>query len=45
MNMEPVSSLILSWLVLGQRLAPVQLVGVALVVGAILFAQRRPNSG
>jgi drug/metabolite transporter (DMT)-like permease len=39
LNLEPVSSVVLGFLVLDQRLTPLQLVGVALVVGAILFAR------
>ncbi len=37
MNFEPVASLLLGYLVLGQVLKPVQLAGGALVLGAILW--------
>jgi drug/metabolite transporter (DMT)-like permease len=37
MNIEPVAALGLGWLVLGQTVAPVQLVGGAIVIGAIVF--------
>ena len=36
MNVEPVFALVLAWLFLGQAIAPVQLVGAALVVGAVM---------
>jgi drug/metabolite transporter (DMT)-like permease len=36
MNVEPVFALVLAWLLLGQTIAPVQLVGAALVVGAVM---------
>jgi drug/metabolite transporter (DMT)-like permease len=41
MNFEPIASVLLAALILGQRLAPVQLVGAALVVTA-LFLFRPP---
>jgi drug/metabolite transporter (DMT)-like permease len=41
MNFEPVASVILAWLILGQRLSAGQLVGAAFVVGAITLAARR----
>jgi probable blue pigment (indigoidine) exporter len=41
MNFEPVASVILGWLILGQRLSPGQLGGAALVVAAITLAARR----
>ena len=41
MNFEPVASLLLSALILGQALGPVQLAGAALVIGA-LFLFRPP---
>ena len=37
MNVEPVFALLLAWAVLGQRIAPVQLLGAALVVGAVIW--------
>jgi drug/metabolite transporter (DMT)-like permease len=36
MNVEPVFALVLAWLVLGQRIAPVQVAGAVLVVGAVM---------
>jgi drug/metabolite transporter (DMT)-like permease len=37
MNVEPVFALILAWLVLGQAIAPVQVAGALVVVGAVMF--------
>lgn len=36
MNVEPVFALVLAWLLLGQAIAPVQVVGALLVVGAVV---------
>ncbi|MGV3493055.1 MAG: EamA family transporter [Ramlibacter sp.] len=36
MNVEPVFALVLAWLLLGQAIAPVQVVGALLVVGAVM---------
>ena len=36
MNLEPVSSIALGFLILGQALSPVQLLGAALIVGAVV---------
>ncbi len=36
MNVEPVAALILAWLLLGQTVAPVQIAGALLVVGAVM---------
>ncbi len=36
MNVEPVFALVLAWLVLGQAIAPVQIVGALIVVGAVM---------
>ena len=36
MNVEPVFALVLAWLILGQSIAPVQLVGALIVVGAVV---------
>jgi drug/metabolite transporter (DMT)-like permease len=41
MNFEPVASVILAWLILGQRLSAGQLVGAAFVIAAITLAARR----
>ncbi|MHB1020280.1 MAG: DMT family transporter [Coriobacteriia bacterium] len=37
---EPVFTIILSWLVLGERLTPLQMAGASLVVGGIVLAER-----
>ncbi|GHE20232.1 EamA family transporter [Halomonas urumqiensis] len=44
MNMEPVAALVLGYLILGQALSPIQLVGGAIVLGGILLLglSRRP---
>lgn len=36
MNVEPVFALVLAWLVLGQSIAPVQVAGALVVVGAVM---------
>ena len=36
MNVEPVFALVLAWLILGQTIAPVQVIGALLVVGAVM---------
>jgi drug/metabolite transporter (DMT)-like permease len=36
MNVEPVFVLVLAWLILGQAIAPVQVVGALVVVGAVM---------
>ncbi|HSV46555.1 MAG TPA: DMT family transporter [Ramlibacter sp.] len=36
MNVEPVFALVLAWLVLGQAIAPVQVAGALVVVGAVM---------
>jgi len=41
MNIEPIASLVLAWLILGQRIAPLQVVGALLVVGAIIWMNAR----
>lgn len=43
MNIEPVSSLLLGWFVLGQVLSTVQVAGMALVIGAIVLARLAPR--
>lgn len=49
MNVEPIASLVLTFLILGERLGPLQLLGAGLVIAAIfLFRPRRataPASG
>jgi drug/metabolite transporter (DMT)-like permease len=45
MNVEPVAAVVLAALILGQRLAPIQLAGAALVVAALfLFRPLKPIS-
>jgi drug/metabolite transporter (DMT)-like permease len=36
MNVEPVFALVLAWLLLGQTIAPLQVAGALLVVGAVM---------
>jgi drug/metabolite transporter (DMT)-like permease len=46
MNVEPLASLVLTFLVLGDRLRPIQLVGALLVIAAIfLFRPQRAAKG
>ncbi len=40
MNLEPVLTILLAYLVLDESLSPIQLVGTTLVVAAVLTAQR-----
>ncbi|MEP7281942.1 MAG: DMT family transporter [Rubrivivax sp.] len=43
LNVEPVWALAMAWAILGQRIAPTQLLGAALVVGAVVtLGLRRP---
>ena len=41
MNFEPVASVVLSWIILGQRLSPGQILGAAFVIAAITLAAWR----
>ncbi|MBY4596282.1 DMT family transporter [Ottowia caeni] len=41
MNVEPVFSLILAWVILGQAIAPVQILGALVVVGAVMWLGMR----
>ena len=41
MNVEPVFALVLAWLILGQSIAPVQVVGALIVVGAVMVLGMR----
>lgn len=41
MNVEPVFALVLGWLILGQSIAPVQVAGALLVVGAVMVLGMR----
>ncbi|MDB5942023.1 MAG: putative transporter [Ramlibacter sp.] len=36
MNVEPVFALVLAWLILGQTIAPIQVLGALIVVGAVM---------
>jgi drug/metabolite transporter (DMT)-like permease len=36
MNVEPVFALVLAWLILGQTIAPIQIIGALVVVGAVM---------
>jgi drug/metabolite transporter (DMT)-like permease len=37
LNVEPIAALVLAWLLLGQAIAPLQLLGAALVVSAVMW--------
>jgi drug/metabolite transporter (DMT)-like permease len=37
MNFEPIAALILGWMILGQSVAPLQIFGAFIVVGAIVY--------
>jgi drug/metabolite transporter (DMT)-like permease len=41
MNLEPIASMVLAWAILGQRVAPVQVAGAMIVVGAIVWMSMR----
>ena len=41
MNVEPVFALVLAWLILGQAIAPVQVAGALIVVGAVIWLGMR----
>ncbi|HZY17344.1 MAG TPA: DMT family transporter [Ramlibacter sp.] len=41
MNVEPVFALVLGWLLLGQSIAPIQVVGALVVVGAVMVLGMR----
>jgi len=43
LNFEPIAALILGYLVLGQRVLPIQMVGALLVIGAIVFLSTGPR--
>jgi drug/metabolite transporter (DMT)-like permease len=36
LNVEPVAAMVLAWALLGQRIAPVQVVGALVVVGTVM---------
>lgn len=41
MNLEPIASVSFAFLILGQRLAPIQILGGSLVIGALMLARLR----
>ncbi len=41
MNVEPVFALVLAWLILGQAIAPIQVIGALIVVGAVMVLGMR----
>ena len=43
MNVEPVFALVLAWLILGQTIAPIQVAGALLVVGAVMLLGLRKS--
>ena len=43
LNFEPIAALILGYLVLGQKVLPIQMVGAVLVIGAIVFLSTGPR--
>jgi drug/metabolite transporter (DMT)-like permease len=43
MNVEPVFALVLAWMILGQAIAPVQVAGALLVVGAVMVLGLRKS--
>ena len=43
MNLEPVAVAIMAWLLLGESLGPLQIVGAAIVVGSVIAYQLRPG--
>ncbi|MBI5231257.1 MAG: EamA family transporter, partial [Coriobacteriales bacterium] len=38
--LEPLFTIVLAWFILGERLAPVQLAGAALVLAGVVVAER-----
>lgn len=45
MNFEPVAALGMAWAVLGQTVSPIQLLGGAIVIGAIVYLSTGPRPG
>ena len=43
MNVEPVFALVLAWMILGQTIAPIQVAGALLVVGAVMLLGLRKS--
>ena len=43
MNVEPVFALVLAWAILGQAIAPSQVVGALLVVATVVWRRQRPR--
>ena len=44
MNVEPIFALLLAWWVLGQEIAPSQVLGALLVVGAVIWLGLRKTA-
>ena len=44
MNVEPVFALVLAWLILGQTIAPIQVLGALVVVGAVMMLGMRKRA-
>ncbi|ATQ42403.1 EamA family transporter [Caulobacter mirabilis] len=42
--LSPVTAVLLGWLLLGQNLTPPQILGMAVVLGSVWLAQRRPKT-
>jgi drug/metabolite transporter (DMT)-like permease len=43
LNFEPIAALAMGWLILGQGMAPRQLVGALIVVGAVIIIGARKH--
>jgi drug/metabolite transporter (DMT)-like permease len=41
MNLEPIFTMLIAWIVLGQTAAPLQIVGALMVVGSVIFLSSR----
>ncbi|MBC7578828.1 MAG: EamA family transporter, partial [Tardiphaga sp.] len=44
MNVEPVFALVLAWLILGQTIATIQVIGALIVVGAVMALGMRKRT-
>ncbi|MGH7091328.1 MAG: EamA family transporter, partial [Stellaceae bacterium] len=44
MNVEPLASIVLTFLILGERMRPLQLMGAGLVIAAIFLFRPAPRS-
>jgi drug/metabolite transporter (DMT)-like permease len=45
LNLSPIGTAILAWLLLGEQLAPVQMVGIVVIVAAAYLVQLAPRAG